>query len=61
LTGLIAGCLAQISNPIDAASLAVWLHASAGDKVMEKYPAMMVRPKKLIEELQNHMQDVLCK
>lgn len=61
LTGLIAGCLAQISNPLDAASLAVWLHASAGDRVMEKYPAMMVRPKILIEELQNHMQDVLCK
>jgi hydroxyethylthiazole kinase-like uncharacterized protein yjeF len=61
LTGLIAGCWAQMSHPLEAANLAVWLHASAGDKMMEKYPAMIVRPKKLIQELQNYMQDVLCK
>ncbi len=59
LTGLVAGCLAQMENSFEAASLAVWLHASAGDQVIEQNPAMIVRPKRLIKELQNHMQDFL--
>lgn len=61
LSGLIAGCLAQIPDALQATLLAVSLHARAGDRVMQKHPAMIVRPIKLIQELQNHMQDVLCK
>jgi NAD(P)H-hydrate epimerase len=59
LSGLIAGCMAQIPVPTEAASLAICLHAMAADRVMKKNPAMIVRPKKLIEELQNHMKDLL--
>lgn len=61
LSGLIAGCLAQIDDLGQATLLAVGLHAWAGDRVMKRHPAMIVRPMKLIQELQNHMQDVLCK
>lgn len=61
LTGLIAGCAAQISNTEDAVNLAVGLHALAGDAVMQQRPAMIVRPKILIKQLQNHMQDLLFK
>lgn len=61
LSGLIAGCLAQMPDPLQATLLAVGLHARAGDRVMQKNPAMIVRPIKLLQELQNHMQDVLCK
>jgi len=61
LSGLIAGCMAQIANIEDAANLAVGLHALAGDAVMQQHPAMIVRPKILIKQLQNHMQDLLFK
>lgn len=61
LSGLIAGSLAQIPNLQTATLFAVGLHARAGDRVMQRHPTMIVRPMKLIQELQNHMQDVLCK
>jgi NAD(P)H-hydrate epimerase len=35
LTGLITGLLAQGYTPVEAATLGVWLHATAGDRAAD--------------------------
>lgn len=55
LTGMIAGLFSQVSDPVQASVLGVWLHAAAADRIRP-----IVTASHLLHELQFHLQDVLC-
>lgn len=58
LTGIIAGLLAQKLRPMDAACLGVWLHANAGDRVMQAQGAIGMLASDLMPEIRivlNHL------
>ena len=62
LTGLIAGLWARFAEGSSAMLVAVWLHAKAADMLLEKNPDMIaIRASQVLDEIENHMQDVLCK
>lgn len=62
LTGLIAGLWARLGESSPALLVGVWLHANAADSLLEKNPGMIaIRASQVLDEIENHMQDLLCK
>lgn len=57
LTGIIAGLLAQKTEPLQAALLGVWLHGRAGDLAAEKEGTYGLMARHLIEYLPDAMGD----
>jgi NAD(P)H-hydrate epimerase len=51
LAGITASFIGQKMPVYEAAVSAVFIHALAGDEVMEKYSEMGVTPTKIIEQL----------
>ncbi|NDH08118.1 MAG: NAD(P)H-hydrate dehydratase [Gammaproteobacteria bacterium] len=62
LTGLIAGLWSRLAEPSSAMLVAVCLHAKAADMMMQKNPDLLaIRASQVLDEIENHMQDILCK